>query len=498
MLMTELGRRAGLAGLALILLCLGPWEGAGVRPAHAQREESERGGTDESLDSRFRPSRNRNTNPQTNNQQDRSQRRTNQQRTANNNERQRPGQQGQQGQQGQPPQGEQRTVRGRQAPPAAPAAGSGSTGSVATPEFKMTADERTNLLFIELVSTAPTMNIGVSEGEEFITRVTLRNSRRSSFDEAEISLRYDPDVLEPIGVDDRVVRSWSTSPSVQVDRGRGLILFMAQFPETVREEHMDMMLIKWRARRAAANSRISFVNSLDHPTRILGDFRNILHAGADAEGGETSERRGLLEADVAVAPGAQTRRNLDDVSSELGMMQLISQISDGTAAGGVSLSLRPQTESVGAGEEFLVDVVYQNPNRADVDSVRLKLRFDPSVLEVVDFDEGNWITKGLNIFDGDYHEEFPWDFHIRNVAYNNTGIIQYEKGLSSRTRLPSSGTIATIKFRAKRAVTRTQVYFDFDETEETLTTAVTFLGFNLVGRPGERVKSLTAAQLSVN
>jgi hypothetical protein len=163
----------------------------------------------------------------------------------------------------------------------------------------------------------------------------------------------------------------------------------------------------------------------------------------------------------------------------------------------VSLALVPRQTSARAGETFLVDIKYNNPKGAELDSVKLRIVFDPRALEVVDYDEGNWITKGINILDGPYQEDLPFDFHRRNVAYNSRGEIQYDAGFNSRTRVPPSGTIATIKLRAKQPVATTAVAFAVDEDRPERETSVSFLGFNLIGTPGRRALALNDAVLSI-
>ena len=179
-------------------------------------------------------------------------------------------------------------------------------------------------------------------------------------------------------------------------------------------------------------------------------------------------------------------------------MTLANSISQGTAAGGVTLSLRPRTTNPSVGDTFLVDIVYSNPRRTDIDTVKLQVRFDPKVLQVVDYDDDNWITRDVNIFDGEYHDDLPFDFHRKNVAYNATGEIHYWMGFSSKVRVPTSGVIATIKFKAVAPTASTEVAFDLQEDQREHRTAVSFLGFNLIGIPGERLNALRSASVSVN
>jgi hypothetical protein len=95
---------------------------------------------------------------------------------------------------------------------------------------------------------------------------------------------------------------------------------------------------------------------------------------------------------------------------------------------------------------------------------------------VVDTHEGNWIEQGVNIWDGGYHELFPFDLHVANTADNAAGHIEYRMGYTQETIL-APGTLATIRFRVKRRGRLLALSFDPEHT------AVRFLGEDLLGDP---------------
>jgi hypothetical protein len=87
---------------------------------------------------------------------------------------------------------------------------------------------------------------------------------------------------------------------------------------------------------------------------------------------------------------------------------------------------------------------------------------------------------------------------MKNAVYNGSGEIYYEMGFSRRERIPNSGVIATIKFKAVAPSQQTGIAFDLEEAGRNARTAVTFLGFNLIGAPENRAAAVTNAAVRVN
>lgn len=389
------------------------------------------------------------------------------------------------------------TVKGKQ--PVKTSDTGGASRATTNVEFKMKADPTTNLLLVETLGQQPTLNIQAIEGERFATRVAFQNNRNSQFDSIDVSLKYDPKMLEPLGIDDSANEKLLSEPSIaRVDARRGVLAYHAKFTQPLSNSNFGVFKVVWRALSPAEYTAIAFLNNTEFPSRVLNAEANVLHAGA-GEQMEISEDAGLLPASVAVLPGKDRAAQLEENGGDdfTGMV-LAGQISQGVATGGVTLSLRPRQRTVDAGDTFLVDIVYSNPNRADVDTMKLKVVFDPSVLQVVDYDTDNWITRDVNIFDGDYHEDLPFDFHRKNQAFNATGEILYWMGFSNRVRMPSSAVVASIRFKAIAPSASTEISFDLQENEREQRTAVSFLGFNLIGEPGTRANALTSASVRVN
>lgn len=390
------------------------------------------------------------------------------------------------------------TVKGSAPARKGAAVAAGAAHGATNVEFKIKADPTKNLLYIESVGLAPTMNIVAPEGENFDTRVMIRDAKHAPFKSLDVSLKYDPQVLRPKGIDDSAITPLVASPPIaRMDARRGVIAYHAELNAPLSSEFFQVFKIEWETLKSSDNTPITFLNTTNFPSRVLNGDVDILQTHDDNSDVEPSPTAGLLGAEVEVTP-KRTREWVDaEEDAGIGGIALASSISEGTARGGVELSLRPRATSLKAGDQFLVDVVFNNPRRAELDMVKLKIRFDPKVLEVVDYDEDNWIAKDVNIYDGQYHDDLPFDFHMRDVAYNSTGEIYYEMGFSKKQAIPSSGVIATIKFHALAPAPSTTVAFDLDESDKQARTAISFLGFNLIGSPGQRSDSLTNAALQI-
>jgi hypothetical protein len=128
------------------------------------------------------------------------------------------------------------------------------------------------------------------------------------------------------------------------------------------------------------------------------------------------------------------------------------------------LYLDPPLVAVEAGKSFDVNVRLDNPNNIPWDRIRLDMLFDPRFLEVEDTDDGNWLTMGVNILDGPYHDRFPFEFMKSNVVRNDSGRILYDCGVF-RKQFQSGGTLATIRFKAKKPVPETRIKFFLREEE---------------------------------
>lgn len=398
----------------------------------------------------------------------------------------------------------EKTIKGKK--PAAKKASGGQSRGATTVEFKMRASPNANILSVETTDLASTMHTVAQVGQTVVTRVVFRNGQQAKFDTIEFALRYDPKILSVVAIDDTMTSSFLAEPSVaKVDAERGILVYKAKFAQPRKDDLLVVAKIQWKALAPAEHTSIDFLNQPSFPSRVLDGEKNLLQPSAadnESEGDEEdtlepSPKRGLLGADVAIAPTLELLEKMRDEETALTGVALARQISEGTAIGGISLAAAPHRSTVKVEDEFLVDIKYENPNRVEVDSVKVTVTYDPEVLEVVDYDEDGWITKGINAYDGAYHEDLPFDFHIRNQAHNALGKLIYHMGFAGRTRIPSGGTLFTIKFRALAPAAKTRIGFEFDDATKTPPTSISFLGFNLIGSPEDRMSALREASVTI-
>src|SRR5690606_13460014 len=119
-------------------------------------------------------------------------------------------------------------------------------------------DPETNVLYIEGIDGRPSLNINATENKKFTTRLVLSNPRSSAFSQLDASIRYNPEYVRPIGIDDSMISSQLEKPArVVVDRNRGLLSIAADFKEETSDSAVTFARIQWQALRPVANSPIA-------------------------------------------------------------------------------------------------------------------------------------------------------------------------------------------------------------------------------------------------
>ena len=312
--------------------------------------------------------------------------------------------------------------------------------------------------------------VSASEGETFITRMGLSNPRAIAGDGFFAELQYDPNVVEPVSVDHRVLQSYCrTAPQVLVDRNAGIIQIHTDLQNSLNSTRNDLVSIQWRALRRSLGSRIGFGAT----TRLTRDGEDIL-GRPDVVGD------GVVGAQVDVFRKSDPDDE-DLLSFAIRPDELVGEM---TSQGGLHLTLYGPRRAVRVGQDFYVDVWLDNPRQLIVDRVSLHLSFDPTRVEVVDDDENNAITSQINILDGPFRDQYPFDIHVRNQAFNNLGEIYYEVGFLNPTRLPTQGAFARIRFRARQAGP-VDIGIVKNATGHDFTTRISYMGQCMLGAGDE-------------
>ncbi len=152
--------------------------------------------------------------------------------------------------------------------------------------------------------------------------------------------------------------------------------------------------------------------------------------------------------------------------------------------GGVKIFVQPPAETPVVGEPFSFDLVLDNRSLSNVDGISVLMSFEPDVLEIIDADLDNYITRETNILDGPFHGDFPWSFHIDNVVYQNRGLLHYRVGTGDPDLVRGKqAPFARVYAVAKRPTSGTPVVFRFTRSSRNHGTAVTYNGLDCLGEP---------------
>ena len=359
------------------------------------------------------------------------------------------------------------------------------------PSFDMKADLSMPVLYFY-----PLDRQVMEDKESFAIFVMLSNPESRKFDQAFVAIRFDPDVVEPMDYEDKLPEDILAEPSrVLVYKEEGIITYSAKLKEPYSLPDEELLVINWKPKVPHKNSRLRFVDYEDKETGLYMAKENIL--GQPEQGID-----GVIPGTITIL---ETMKTAEEWEEELGNEYHIDFVADDPSAmpmagtGNIKLELRGPETPVRVGEILTVDIYFSNPRAEQIDNVNLEIRFDTETLQVVDYDEENWITREINIFDGDYHEDFPFDYHLKNRAYNQLGRVVYKMGISKSDLLIHSGRMATIKFYAYGPSKNTKIYFERKKDPWSHgDTELTYVGKDVLGSiedPGKGIKNTSVTVL---
>ncbi|GAB4314586.1 MAG: hypothetical protein Kow0059_06450 [Candidatus Sumerlaeia bacterium] len=345
--------------------------------------------------------------------------------------------------------------------------GGGSTvgraqGKYVPPEFKVQADTDASVLMIEPA------DIRAQVGEEFRTDIALINPRGMEFSSVVAALKYEPQLLEPVRVNTFHSESLLASREAMVYPRQGLVVFRGQFKSPMKMVDTPIFSVRWKALRDADFTKIEFVPLPG------GEKTGVLNAaGGSILGGPEVENDGFLSASVSID-------KVFDAET------LTRQIGSEPVKAGIQLSMRWEflSQTFEPGTPLRVDVLLDNPQKARFNVVDVEMKFDPEVLEVVDWDTNNWITLGTNVQDGLYRDTFDFTYHITNRVINATGDIIYKMGtVSDRGVKAEPQPLFSILFQVKKPFTETEVAFKMPASVYEDGTRLIYLGRDVLGDP---------------
>lgn len=301
-------------------------------------------------------------------------------------------------------------------------------------------------LFIDPLEARPEV------GKRFASTVRIENHSAKEFDEFGFVLHYNPQVLrvvdgeegmEGINVHDRSFRDafpWEQADEYlnRVDQANGLVTYHAKLPEGEALTTAGTVAAVTFEVIKGVDSDLAFL--FDDPLAVgeSGEDEPLMTyvhlRGEDVLGRQSDPEDGALNATVKFHDYL-VDGEAGDLPSDKGE-DLLTRI-----------VMYPTVEFLYPGQEFDYVVEIDNPNRVEFDEVTLVLGYNPRYLKPIDHDKGNYISKGVNLFDGDYHETFPFNHHRRNEVDMQRGVILYQMG-ALRMALNSSGVLGLIRFRA--------------------------------------------------
>ncbi|NQU44527.1 hypothetical protein HQ520_14650 [bacterium] len=312
----------------------------------------------------------------------------------------------------------------------------------------------------------------VKPGGTFTTDLVLTNRTRRPADGFEISIAYDPQWLTFKGYEALGIADYVDTGSIVLVREARKLVFSAKFSRPLAFEQVSLLKLIFDAADARGFTWLQFVLPPEGVTRVYSGETNLLGredqglAGvvdsyvlvneatrnqflAYEEDDETSDSQAIVLAGLAEA--ASHDFGTTDPSVPVVQGHPIWSRVPPDARPGASASIEfqaPESRQVEVGEEFWIDLILQNDSLIPIDLIGLRIEYDAHVLEVIDEDANNWILRGTNIWDGAFHQAYPFDFHRVNDANNSRGEIDYVLGRQYGVWSFPTGIFARMRFRA--------------------------------------------------
>jgi len=347
----------------------------------------------------------------------------------------------------------------------------------------------------------------VNIGEEFSIDLRLENVRNSPMSIISVLISYNPGCLrvvdafpdgsdwqKDVNIDDSKYSTFPfrTEEGVdsfyinRVDEQKGLIYFRGKVKTQAGQVTSSGVFasIKFQAIAGDCNTKISFLPSLIESSysatpvpwhEVDSEKKSdskwtppeygtyVLYLGQDVLGSSLVHNDGMISCYVRTKG---TVKEQSKKSSE--------QIFD------TYIQAIPSKNTVKCGEVFDVYLYLHNPQFTPFDTLKILLAYNPNVLRAIDYDQDNWIKEGVNIYDGSFHNEFPFDFHLANQVDVKRGIIDYRVSVRS-SDIRKSGKFAVIRFKALAPTKGTTLKFLFQSWNKELNTALIYNKKDVLG-----------------
>lgn len=343
-------------------------------------------------------------------------------------------------------------------------------------------------------------------GDTFRLQLELLNPKRKGFDRLEITLQYDPEYFEfvPSGtaeVENSLVDTQVGEKGSIRDTMEGRLAYYANdiFPASgvvhyVLELHNETStaqgvigIAEFRGLQEVRGSRFDFLPRIADPSNPGKEWTSSLTlVSKDVLGDAELPTDGYLNEEVGITTERERRiaaRSLNDEDEETRILN-------------TRLRLWTPRQEIVLGEEFDVYVDLANPDADAFDAVALLIAYNPRVIAVVDHDQDNGITQGINIHDGAYREDFPFDYAVVNEVDATKGVVDYRMRVYRRP-LRAEGTLAAIRFRALATTRMTTLRLLVDLESEEPTTGLFYRFNDVLGDGSDPADALTTTSIMV-
>ena len=255
-------------------------------------------------------------------------------------------------------------------------------------------------------------------------------------------------------------------------RKEGWIRICGKLKEPFEEKTNSLFVIHWRALTSTLDTRIEPAAPEGNQVLLLEQGRNVIQTTGVGNQGRVSLQVRITEPGTEI-PGMRT---MDQARADMGAVQM-------DPLTRVRLAILTPEPFVSTDEVAIADVVLINPAEQPFDELKFQIRYDPTAVQILDADADNYITTGLNIFDGDFHSVYPFDYHSRNEVDPRRGVITYHMGSTVGASTYPSGTLARIVYRMRRQAGMTSLWFErVDPMTGEIVTDISDRGRSLMGR----------------
>lgn len=332
--------------------------------------------------------------------------------------------------------------------------------------------------------------IDVTVGDRFDTQVVYFNRATEALDDMILWVHYDPAAIEPVWVDTKPLTELTGNPiDASVWREAGYVRISARIGRQIGNAVNPLVGITWRAVAPSVATAIDLgAPAGEQQSGFYADGKNILINNFFTQPAD-------IRLEFAVTARVTDSYNAADVGK---VRESLSAV-DLDPLRRVRLAIIPPSGNPAPGQVATADVMLLNPGNVAFDHIRMRIRFQPELVQVLDADQDNYLIKGINIFDGDFHEKYPFDDLISNKVDEAAGVIEYEVGSLSGKRAYPGGTFARIVYRPLKQTNQAMFWFELtDRKTGRRSTDILADGVSLLGDSDQlAAAALHGAQIAI-